>query len=56
MLKTGKIIKKGNSDEQKRKTLRTEVLAVYVKKRSLTATLYQDNGWPAKKLVEETLT
>ena len=32
--------------------LRAEVLAVYVKKRGLAATLYQDYGWPAKKLGE----
>jgi hypothetical protein len=41
-----------NSDEQRREKLRSEVLAVYVKKRGIAATLYQDNGWPAKKLGE----
>jgi len=39
-----------NSDEQKREKLRAEVLADYVKKHGLTATVYQDFGWPAKKL------
>ena len=39
-----------NSDEQKREKQRAEVLADYVKKHGLTATLYQDYGWPAKKL------
>ena len=41
-----------NSDEQKREKLRAEVLADYVKKHGLSATLYQDYGWPAKKLGE----
>jgi len=41
-----------NSDEQRREKLRAEVLAVFVKKRGLTATHYQDIGWPAKKLGE----
>lgn len=41
-----------NSDEQKREELRADLLAAYVKKHGLTATLYQDNGWPAKKLGE----
>ena len=41
-----------NSDEQKREKLRAGVLADYVKKHGLTATQYQDFGWPAKKLGE----
>ena len=41
-----------SSDEQKREKLRADVLAAYVKKQGLTATLYQDFGWPAKKLCE----
>ena len=41
-----------NSDGQRREKLRAEVLAVFVKKRGLTATHYQDIGWPAKKLGE----
>ena len=41
-----------NSDEQQREKLRAEVLAAYVKQHSLTATLYQDYGWPAKQLEE----
>lgn len=39
-----------NSDEQKREVLRAEVLADYVKAHSLAVTMYQDFGWPAKKL------
>ena len=38
-----------NSDEQKREKLRVDVLTTYVKKHGLTATMYQDYGWPAKK-------
>lgn len=41
-----------NSDEQKREKLRSEVLASYVKKNGLSATFYQDYGWPAKKIGE----
>ena len=41
-----------NSDEQTREKLRADVLAAYVKKHGLTATLYQDFGWPAKTLGE----
>jgi hypothetical protein len=41
-----------NSDDQKRERLRAEALADYVKKHSLRATLYQDYGWPAKRLGE----
>lgn len=41
-----------NSDEQMREKLRADVLAAYVKKHGLTATLYQDFGWPAKTLGE----
>lgn len=39
-----------HSDEQKREQLRAEVLADYVKKYNLPATMYQDYGWQAKKL------
>ena len=39
-----------NSDEQKREQLRAEGLATYVKDHNLPVTLYQDFGWPAKKL------
>ena len=39
-----------NSDEQKREKLRTDVLTSYVKKHNLNVSMYQDYGWPAKKL------
>ena len=39
-----------NSDEKNRERLRAEVLATYAKKNGLAVTLYQDYGWPAKKL------
>ena len=39
-----------NSDEQKREKLRVDVLATFVKEHNLSATMYQDYGWPAKKL------
>ena len=39
-----------NSDEQKREEIRTEVLSAYVKEHNISATMYQDYGWPAKKL------
>lgn len=39
-----------NSDEQKREKLRADVLASYVKKHNLKVSMYQDYGWPAKKL------
>ena len=41
-----------NSDEKKREQLRADVLTNYVKKHHLTATMYQDYGWPAHKLGE----
>ena len=41
-----------NSDEKKREQLRADVLTNYVKAHNLTATMYQDYGWPAKKLGE----
>ncbi len=41
-----------NSDEKNRERLRAEVLANYAKKNGLAVTLYQDYGWPAKKLKE----
>ena len=41
-----------NSDDKKREKLRADVLSAYVKKHNLTATMYQDYGWPAKKLGE----
>ncbi len=39
-----------NGDENKREQLRAEVLAEFVKKEGIAATLYQDYGWPAKKI------
>ena len=39
-----------NSDEKKREMLRAEGLAKYVKEQGLSATMYQDYGWPAKEL------
>lgn len=39
-----------NSDEKNREILRAEVLGNYVKKKGLSVTLYQDYGWPAKKI------
>ena len=39
-----------NSDEKKREMLRAEGLSKYVKERGLSATMYQDYGWPATKL------
>ena len=41
-----------NSDEKSRVRLRAEGLATYAKKNGLAVTLYQDYGWPAKKLEE----
>ncbi|MBR5656179.1 MAG: hypothetical protein IKW98_05790 [Prevotella sp.] len=41
-----------NSDEQRREQLRADVLATYVKQHNLPVTLYQDFGWPAKKLAK----
>ena len=41
-----------NSDEKNRERLRAEGLATYAKKNDLAVTLYQDYGWPAKKLEE----
>ncbi|MBO7608906.1 MAG: hypothetical protein J6S96_01720 [Muribaculaceae bacterium] len=38
------------SDDNKREQLRGEKLAEYVKKHNLSVTMYQDYGWPAKKL------
>ena len=42
-----------NSDGQKREKARAEGLANYVMTHNLTATMYQDYGWPAKKIVLE---
>ena len=39
-----------NSDEKNRERLRAEGLATYAKKNGLAVTLFQDYGWPAKKL------
>ena len=39
-----------NSDEKNRERLRAEGLATYAKKNGLSVTLYQDYGWPARKL------
>ena len=41
-----------NSDEKNRERLRAEGLATYAKKNGLAVTMYQDYGWPAKKLRE----
>ena len=39
-----------NSDEKAREKLRAEGLLKYVKEHGLSATMYQDYGWLAKKL------
>ncbi len=39
-----------NSDEKNRESLRAEVLGNYVKNHGLSVTMYQDYGWPAKKI------
>lgn len=39
-----------NSDEKKREQRRAEMTAAYVKAHNLTATMYQDYGWPAVAL------
>ena len=39
-----------NNDEKARERLRAEGLATYAKRNGLEVTLYQDYGWPAKKL------
>ena len=39
-----------NSDEKAREKLRAEGLLKYVKEHGLSAIMYQDYGWPAKKL------
>ena len=39
-----------NSDDQQREKLRANVLADYVKAHCLAVTMYQDFGWPAKRL------
>ena len=39
-----------NSDAEARERLRADGLAVYAKNHNLGATMYQDFGWPAKKL------
>lgn len=39
-----------NSDGEQREKVRAEGLADYVRKHKLTATMYQDYGWPAKEL------
>ena len=39
-----------NSDADRRERLRADVLAEYVRKQGLSATMYQDYGWPAQKL------
>ena len=44
------VFKTINSDEKNRERLRAEGLATYAKKNGLAVTLYQDYGWPAKKL------
>ena len=39
-----------NSNEEQREKLRAEGLAKYIKEHGLTATMYQDYGWPAKEV------
>ena len=39
-----------HNDEQKRERLRADVLTSYVKNHNLKVSMYQDYGWPAKKL------
>ena len=39
-----------NSDDQKREEIRAEVLSDFVKEHNIPVTMYQDYGWPAKKL------
>ena len=39
-----------NSDAEAREKLRAEGLAVYAKTHDISVTMYQDYGWPAKKL------
>ena len=39
-----------NSNKEDREKLRAEGLATYVKKQNLSATTYEDYGWPAKQL------
>jgi hypothetical protein len=39
-----------NSDAEAREKLRAEGLGAYAMKHNLGATMYQDDGWPAKKL------
>ena len=39
-----------NSNKEDREKLRAEGLATYVKKQGLSATTYEDYGWPAKQL------
>ncbi|MBR1468381.1 MAG: hypothetical protein IJ606_07165 [Bacteroidaceae bacterium] len=39
-----------NSDDKKRERRRAAVLADYVRRQGLAVTMYQDYGWPAKKI------
>ena len=39
-----------HDDAEARERLRAEGLAVYVKKHNLSVTMYQDYGWPSKRL------
>jgi len=39
-----------NSNDVAREKLRAKGLAEYVRQKGLTATMYQDYGWPAKKI------
>lgn len=39
-----------SSDEERRENLRSAVLTDFVKTHNLQVTMYQDHGWPAKKL------
>ena len=42
-----------SSDDVAREELRAKGLAEYVKRQGLSATMYQDFGWPAKELQSE---
>lgn len=39
-----------NSDAERREQLRADVLSEYVRRHSIAASMYQDYGWPAKRL------
>ena len=39
-----------NSDAERREQLRADVLSEYVRRHNIAATMYQDYGWPARRL------